>query len=213
MKEKKYWYDKWLINLLSFVIALLSLGWSCYTHIQLLPTQRAIISFPFSNEVPLCKKNLCSGLERDNLYVCDADKAQALAIEPVLKNIGRSRADDVSFKIYGIYLVPSSNILASSSAQLLFNEKLVHDLSPEMQTPFGTITFDITGKEVLLIFHLEYVDSLTKESVNEDFWYKYTISPGNLNRPYSFMQSEKDKIDKQLLKNLFQNDSFMLKKI
>ena len=147
------------------VISIISLIFSLYFYYTLLPLQEANVIFSASDIIitPNVTNPWTNSL--------------GTWIIPSISNIGKSRAENINFTIYVIQ--------TTSSAQLLFDDSLVTNLEPGEKTQFGAfgsadkLGIDMFGKPGIVVFHLSYIDSLTKKQKNSVSMYTYLFGKQN----------------------------------
>ena len=150
-------------ELISIFISLLAFGFSFYTFYITLPLQQANVIFPPSDIIIT-----------PNVTIPGTDRLGDWII-PSVSNIGRSSAENIKFTIYLVQ--------TTSSVQQIFNDSFVTNLEPGEKARFGAFgsTYttmsgnDMSGAKIGIIFHLSYVDGLTKNPKNSVSMYIYSL--------------------------------------
>jgi len=195
-------------NLLSAVaigISILSFAWSMATDNKLEKLQKAnIILSPSITNV-----------------IVEEDGKVGANLELALENIGKSKAENVSFKIYRASLDES---IRSNKDNPVFDDELKNAIEPGTSATFGNI-LTLTNKEnlsctstnselfkksqIFLIIYLKYFDSYTQESIEPQwYFYKYSL---NGNKLYSLLKKDNESEEiKNLLKETLGKDAGIL---
>lgn len=178
-------------------------NWSVDTYNQSLPLQEANVIFLESSNILHSQEGEQAQVE-DMIVSFDS-------IEPLIKNIGRATAKDISFKIYTVYFDESLKFPSSGdSVEKFFDEKIVHDLPPDAVASFGAINLPHGSEsctrilpdekqQVALISHLQFTDSLTGEIKDRIFLFQYSIGA---NQFRSLIGDDYKKIKDRLIKKI-----------
>lgn len=156
-------------SILAIVISGLSYSHSLSTFEKLLPEHQANVVFS----------------EEALMVIPDSE---GVSFQPSVKNIGKSAAKKVKFRIY-IAPFQRNNPVAIPSypVRRVYNDKLVADLEPDEQASFGSFSIGRTltaedGKlfdafevkpDVAILFHLSYIDSLSEKVMSKFFIFHY----------------------------------------
>lgn len=180
-----------LYSFLAFLVAFVSLVISWKNHYDLLPIHEARVIIPEGGIRVATSKDKCP----------DDNKPCFEVVEPLLKNIGESSANNVRFEFYGCFLDdnlkfegakwPSDLGKYDSSCLKYWDTILISDFPPGgEETHFGNSNIPLIhesdekygetyiGQPFVLIFYLEYFDDLTKKIKDSMFFYKYNIGEG-----------------------------------
>ncbi|OGN01634.1 MAG: hypothetical protein A3I26_03410 [Candidatus Yanofskybacteria bacterium RIFCSPLOWO2_02_FULL_43_10] len=157
------------VSIIAIVISFLGFSYSRSTFEKLLPEHQANIIF-----------------SEESIKI--AVDSKGVWFQPVIKNIGVTTAREVRFRIY-ITLFQKNNPIAvpEYSVNRVFNDYLVADLNPGEKASFGSFSIGRTstaknGKifdlfevkpDVAIIFHLNYVDPLSKKIMSKFFIFHY----------------------------------------
>lgn len=182
-----------------------SLEWSQKTHNQLLPLQQSNVILPESE----IKISQSKGLIKEMYTSYDI-------VEPTIRNVGKATANNIKFRIYAVYFNNELEFLTSGTSTIrFFSDKIIHELPPESSANFGQMSIPHSAAEcsrnlvadreqIALIFHLEYLDSIDKETPqkNKVFLFQYNIGGS---RVYSLIGDDYLKIYDRLKMKL-END-------
>ena len=158
---------------LSFMLALLGFSFSVYTWYQLLPLQRARVIFLENSIITHNSKE-----EGDPTPPFDN-------LRPIIKNIGKSPASNVTFKIYGMYFDENSKFLYSNTNCMeFFSDQLIHDLDPGTESQFGSFNIPLIFlqneqrmqgmQQIVIVFIMTYEDGFGSTKSNRYLLFQYT---------------------------------------
>ncbi len=152
-----------IIKIAPYIISILAFLFSIYTYYTTLPLQQANVIFSAS-DITITPNVIIPGTDLTGDWII-----------PSISNIGKSSAENIKFTIYIVQ--------STSSVQQIFNDSLVTNLEPGEKVRFGAFGptykapsgIDMSGARVGIIFHLSYIDSLTKEQKNSVSMYTYSL--------------------------------------
>ncbi|KKU53299.1 MAG: hypothetical protein UY24_C0015G0010 [Parcubacteria group bacterium GW2011_GWA1_48_11b] len=175
------------------IFSILALGFSIYTHQQLLPVQQSNVTFSEA------------GVE-----VINEDRDDRIL--PKFKNVGRAAAKDVRLSI--LFMSMNKTILWDESNRIvkLFDSELIHDLEPESEVSFGKITvehiisnsdgnnntYNLADKQsdVVFVFCLQYKDALSSNALHKKiFLFHYIVGTPHI---FSLISDDYSKIKNDL---------------
>ncbi|MDD5721590.1 MAG: hypothetical protein PHT16_04100, partial [Candidatus Pacebacteria bacterium] len=149
-----------------FLLAIISLGWTAYTHFKLLPLQQANLVF-------LEKDIMIQNIKKTEYEMYDR-------INSTITNTGKASAQNIEFSIYSMYFNKNILLYGEEVKEFFYNSKILNELPGGESVSFGVINipYYINGidGQVALIYHLKYIDSLTPRDLqNKIFWLQYPL--------------------------------------
>jgi len=198
---------------------LITLSGSFYIHNKLLP---------------IYTSNLVITEESLNVYRANVDGLDSVALKPVINNIGQVKATDIKFRVYTLFLnkdipIGDFKINPSTNKFTYFGSlgthsivEIVQDIEPGVSVSTINLQYLIynikrdkddnvidwnwtTNSEALiLIFHLEYTDSLNNNRVDKFYFLRQLIGPVDFgpDKPNALLKVEYPIIKDRLIEYL-----------
>ncbi|KKS16488.1 MAG: hypothetical protein UU71_C0001G0026 [Parcubacteria group bacterium GW2011_GWB1_41_6] len=165
--------------ILSLSAVIWTMGWSFYTYNKFLPLSKADVILSES-DIVIIQSNSCGALETKS---CDI-------IQPIIRNVGKAIAKNISFKVYIFPIDNKVEFVKDNPTDKVFDDKIVNSLSPQEVISFGIIAlphevkaikkengkqvdFSTIGIKNILVFYLEYVDSIGENIEEKYFFFNY----------------------------------------
>ncbi|MFA5997958.1 MAG: hypothetical protein WC814_00995 [Candidatus Paceibacterota bacterium] len=150
----------------ALIVAILSLLFSFYTHTKLTVLNKAeVVISPSEIQIETFKTK-SADIAADNIV-------------PSLTNIGKATADNIRLEFFGCY---RDFYIKNRHCLKYWDTQYISELPPGATSQFGATlinypipTADIGSEQFLLLFHVQYLDTLTNSQKEGFYFFHYLL--------------------------------------